>query len=269
MIDIFFLATSTIAGLLVNYSHQTLKAARSLDSITPPADTISIVIPAYNEEAFIERTLIDLQRQNIILKYPNLFEFIVVDNESTDRTAETASQYARVVTSPRGKLNAMTAGIEASTGNIIVFLDADNSLEPNLLNLLLRHFHELNVVAVSGIMHETADTVFETAFTVQYNSINSFIGFQIVGGCFAIRKDVFYEIGGFNLSIDQFDRAQVFYESEIDFAFRLKKVGRVVIDSEANIWAESRTKYCAEYKNCVDAGPICVYCQEAAAGQRF
>lgn len=53
--------------------------------LQPPIDTVSIVMPAYNEEEFIE-TASSIRNQSILQKYPKHFEFIIIDNGSTDNT---------------------------------------------------------------------------------------------------------------------------------------------------------------------------------------
>ena len=83
---------------------------------------VSAVIPAYNEAAYIADTLRGLQQ------CPGIDEILVVDDGSTDRTAEIAAiEGARVLSLARngGKGRAMQFGWRQAKGEIIVFLDAD------------------------------------------------------------------------------------------------------------------------------------------------
>jgi dolichyl-phosphate beta-glucosyltransferase len=94
---------------------------------------LSVIIPAYNEEKRIERTLLDvdayLEKQNYG------YEIIVVDNNSNDKTAEvvkklgsTTVQNARVISeTTKGKGAAVRAGMLAATGDFRLFMDADNA----------------------------------------------------------------------------------------------------------------------------------------------
>ena len=94
---------------------------------------ISVIIPAYNEELSIGLVLKDLPQEK-------LHEIIVVDNRSTDRTAEVASENgARVIAEPiRGYGSACLRGISAlSDPDIVVFLDGDYSDYPEEINLLI------------------------------------------------------------------------------------------------------------------------------------
>jgi glycosyltransferase involved in cell wall biosynthesis len=95
---------------------------------------VSVIIPALNEEKSIASVLRDIPR-NIAT------EVIVVDNGSTDRTAEVASSLgARVVSeSRRGYGHACLKGIsELQSPDIVVFLDADFSDFPQEMNLLVQ-----------------------------------------------------------------------------------------------------------------------------------
>lgn len=89
----------------------------------------SVVVPVFNEEAYLARTLASLDRQTAAP-----FELIIVDNASTDRSAEIARAFARratgaktrIVHEPRpGQAPALEAGIAASTGALVAICDAD------------------------------------------------------------------------------------------------------------------------------------------------
>jgi glycosyltransferase involved in cell wall biosynthesis len=96
---------------------------------------ISLVIPCYNEEQGIRHVLSRVPRE--------VDEVVVVDNASTDRTADVAtSMGARVVReSRRGYGAAYKAGLPAATGDIVVTLDGDGSYPPEeiprLVDLLI------------------------------------------------------------------------------------------------------------------------------------
>jgi glycosyltransferase involved in cell wall biosynthesis len=86
--------------------------------------TLSIVIPAFNEEKYIG----DCLKSCLKFAPANLREIIVVDNASTDRTAEVARGYGplvRVVSQPKkGLTHARQAGFEAAQGDIMMSIDA-------------------------------------------------------------------------------------------------------------------------------------------------
>ncbi len=103
---------------------------------------LSVVIPAYNEERRLASTLRAVD--DFLADKPYSSEVIVADDGSTDRTAEVAGSYTmatagyRVLALPhRGKANAVTEGVLASRGCVVMFTDADLSTPMAYLDQLL------------------------------------------------------------------------------------------------------------------------------------
>jgi biofilm PGA synthesis N-glycosyltransferase PgaC len=104
---------------------------------------VSIVIAAYNEERVIGATLEALRRT----RYRNLVQILVIDDGSTDRTAEVVNKVAG--TDPRiqvlhqtnsGKATALNLGFNKAHGDIVVTLDADTIFTPWTVGCLVRQF---------------------------------------------------------------------------------------------------------------------------------
>lgn len=97
----------------------------------------SVIIPSYNEELFLPKTLAALQMAMETI--PMQGEIIVVDNASIDKTAEIARQYgARIIFEPfRQIARARNTGAGAARGLFLIFLDADTLLPPPLLQQAL------------------------------------------------------------------------------------------------------------------------------------
>jgi glycosyltransferase involved in cell wall biosynthesis len=99
--------------------------------------TISVIIPAHNEEDYIGLTLDALSRQN----YPH-FEVIVVANGCTDRTVEIASKNCDrlIVLSDKSLGVSRNLGAKLARGKVLMFLDADTVLEPGALDIVANKF---------------------------------------------------------------------------------------------------------------------------------
>lgn len=109
--------------------------------------TISVVIPAYNEEKYIGQTLKSIQNQ---IRKPD--EIIVVDASSTDRTAEVSRNYrAKVITEERRTIGfSRQVGLKAAKGEVVAFTDADAILPPNWLERVEAMLKQNGVVGVFG-----------------------------------------------------------------------------------------------------------------------
>lgn len=113
---------------------------------------ISVIIPVYNGEKYIAECLGHMARQT----YGDL-EVIVVNDGSTDRTAEIAAKYAvRLISQEnRGVSAARNAGIDAATGEYVHFMDADDAVNDRFYELLAAAATETGAdVACSGMINE-------------------------------------------------------------------------------------------------------------------
>lgn len=108
--------------------------------------TVSVVIPAKNEEKYLPFCLASIQK----LDYPKEFlEMIVVDNGSTDRTREIAASFgAKVLRDDTKHVSGLrNLGAKAAKGEMLAFLDADCTVEPDWLQAASRYFDADDVVA--------------------------------------------------------------------------------------------------------------------------
>jgi glycosyltransferase involved in cell wall biosynthesis len=106
---------------------------------------ISVVIPAHNEERYITASLASIAAQTHPLSD---LECVVVDNCSTDQTAEVVARFAAehadlritVVSEPEaGVSRAKNRGAKAANGEVLVFLDADSRMTPSLIADIIAH----------------------------------------------------------------------------------------------------------------------------------
>ncbi|MFI5454040.1 MAG: glycosyltransferase family 2 protein [Isosphaerales bacterium] len=104
--------------------------------------TISVIIPAFNEERYLPQTLEHLHRAEEHLEaVPDRdVEIIVVDNASSDRTAEIAlAAGTRVIPVPEHNIaRVRNAGAGAASGGLLIFLDADTLVPEILLSRIVQ-----------------------------------------------------------------------------------------------------------------------------------
>lgn len=120
--------------------------------------TVTVVVPAYNIEAYIEDTLTSLQSQSL-----QDFEALIVDDGSTDDTARIASEFCqrdarfRLLQKENGGLSsARNHGIHAAQANYIALLDGDDCYEPDKL---ASHVRVLDRQPQVGVVYSTSKVI--------------------------------------------------------------------------------------------------------------
>ncbi len=209
---------------------------RQLKHINPEKPRVTVVVPAYNEAEFIVPTLKSLINQTY-----QEFELIVVDNNSTDSTAEVAAEYgARVVVQKiKGVAAARQAGFFEAKGEIIVSTDADSVIPENWLEQIIKRYDQNeNLVGFGGLSLLYSGAVSARAagrylFPLfwQVDKILSG-GWNMAGFNMSVRKNAFLKIGGFNADLKMGE--------DIDLSQNLRKVGTVEIDPELIAYASGR-----------------------------
>jgi glycosyltransferase involved in cell wall biosynthesis len=185
---------------------------------------ISFIIPAYNEQLELSSTIAAIRAAASGATQP--YEIIVVDDASTDATADIAAQTgARLVSINRRQIAAArNAGARAAHGEVLFFVDADTRINA-------RHVADamagLNAGCSGGSARILADgaiplwgRVFMKAFCAIYFASN--LG---AGAFLFTTRNTFDAIGGFD--------EQFFIGEEIFFSLALKRLGRFKILREA------------------------------------
>ena len=111
---------------------------------------VSIITPTFNQGQFIEETIRSILLQN----YPNL-EYIIIDGGSTDGTIEIIKKYAPWVAywvseKDRGQSHAINKGLEKCTGEICNWINSDDCLTLNALDIIQRGFDKPGVLNFCG-----------------------------------------------------------------------------------------------------------------------
>jgi glycosyltransferase involved in cell wall biosynthesis len=197
---------------------------------------ISFVVPAYNEETLLPRSLSairdEISRAGQILGQDA--EIIVVNNASTDRTREVAEaiEGVQVVDEPRkGLVQARWCGFEHSSGELIANIDADTVIPPGWLTEVMRQFDKSNtLVALSGPyiyygvprrVNWVVGAYYRLAWTMYFfNRFVLDVGSMLQGGNFIVKRSAMLKLGQPSLRFS-------FYGEDTDMARRLSKVGGV------------------------------------------
>ncbi|MBC2695901.1 MAG: glycosyltransferase [Desulfobacteraceae bacterium] len=179
----------------------------------------SIIIPAYNEEKWLPKTLDVLKKSMETVEAKG--EIIVVDNNSTDNTSQIAKEYGvRLIYEPINRISsARNAGVKIAKGQFLIFLDADTFLSPDLLQKAISNLSSgkccgggVVIAAAEKALHPFAQKVVDL-----WNWIS--IKFGLAAGCFiyCLRKG-FDDTGGFS--------ELVYAGEEIFFSYFLKAWGK-------------------------------------------
>ncbi len=178
---------------------------------------ISIVIPTYNEEDFLPRLLISIEKQDF-----KDYEVIVSDNRSKDKTVEVARKHgARVVVGGVPAV-ARNRGAMASRGEYLLFLDADTVLPEGFLKRLFKRFEEdyidICIPALRPI--DSGKPIYGTLFDFAntYFKMMEYIRPQGGGACILVTKRLHRRIGGFDEKLTTAE--------DLDYINRASEIGR-------------------------------------------
>ena len=159
---------------------------------------VSIIIPAFNEEAFLPRTLENLA--SVLKTVPLNVEVIVVDNNSTDNTSKIAEDWgARVVFESQNQISrARNTGAGVALADYLVFLDADTELNAPLLRAAIERLQGGECCGGGTLVKFEREVPWlPQAFLNCWNWIA--VKCRLAAGCFIYcRRDAFDYVGGFS-----------------------------------------------------------------------
>lgn len=221
---VVWLTTSLI--YFARMEHLAREKEADLYHLPDPPPRVSVVIPAYCEEKVIGRTIEAALR----IEYPD-FEVVVVDDGSTDGTAERVlpfvdSRRVRLLrkTANEGKAMALNDALLCVNGEIVLTIDADAAVDPQILQHLVPHFSSPRVAAVTGNPRvSNLRTLLSKIQLIEFTSIVGLLRraqrvwgrIQTVSGVVvAFRKKALFDVGLFDPSMATED---------IDISWRLQK----------------------------------------------
>ncbi|GAB5497630.1 MAG: glycosyltransferase [Phycisphaerales bacterium] len=176
---------------------------------------ISFVIPAHNEETLIAQTLDSIRDST---PQAASYEIVVVDDTSTDQTAQIAeARGAKVVNINRRHISAArNAGAKQALGELFVFVDADTSVTPEAIRGAIDAIRDGFLAGGAVVKFDGQVPLYARLFLRLATLAQKRIGFA--AGCFVFSsRDAFEQSGGFDESI--------FAGEEVEFSKSLKKLG--------------------------------------------
>jgi cellulose synthase/poly-beta-1,6-N-acetylglucosamine synthase-like glycosyltransferase len=207
---VYYLLASLLYGVFILWLW--LGFNRSKRSVTSPDQPmVSVIIPARNEEKNISHCLVDLVEQS----YPtDRYEVIVVDDGSTDRTAQMVRTFTRVQyyaldrlpDSWSPKKAALSLGIHHSHGDIILTTDADSRLPKTWIQYMVHNFYSDTAAVASWVILPESERLLTrlerldmlALQTVGAGAMGHRAPFLANGANWGYRKSVFAAVRGFS-----------------------------------------------------------------------
>ncbi len=184
--------------------------------------SVSVVVPAYNAA----RTIDDCIRSLLELRYPSeLLELRVVDNASTDHTAQALRSYgARIIVTReprRGPAAARNAGVRAGAGDVVAFTDADCTVERDWLAHLVDALEDPGVGIAGGAIRARAGANqierYGEEIHDQGKAIELYSPPYVITMSWASRRDLVAELGGFDECLRRGE--------DVDLSYRMFRSG--------------------------------------------
>ena len=241
---LMFTLTRYFALLWLGYLHH-VEAKTAPDDTERFEPSVTILVPAYNEEAVIQGAI----RSLLELDYPS-YDILVIDDGSTDETyaraAELEGYYGRatvrvVSKSNGGKASALNTGIGLARTPFVLCMDGDSRLAPGTLKYAMPHFRDPRVGAVAGnvkvVNRRNLWTILQALEYIEgLNMARRAQGFlravNIVPGPIGIfRRDTLRRVGGYDTDT---------YAEDADLTLKLLTAGwHIVYEDRAIAYTEA------------------------------
>jgi cellulose synthase/poly-beta-1,6-N-acetylglucosamine synthase-like glycosyltransferase len=196
---------------------------------------ISVIIPAYNEEATIQRCLRSLSDQTVSR---NSYELIVVDGNSRDRTREFAAEYADVVFVQESERvpGARNDGFRRAKYAIVATTDADSIVAPDWIEQICHSFKDPRVVLAFGPVTPIENTLKNRLYVLLFDVLmrlgaSTRLYYYTLGCNTIFRYEALQQAGMYRI-MDAGD--------DLEVATRLRKVGKVTFNPQLKVGFDFR-----------------------------
>lgn len=200
---------------------------------------VSVIIPAYNEEKLIGRCLKSILEAEVPAGMER--EVIVINNASIDKTKAIASGFSgvRVVDEmQKGLTKARQAGLKASSGELLIYFDADTIVPQNWFKELADIYSKNpDIVGASGPYYYEHLNCFERF--IYYDGFHILFGWLpwqkgfLLGGNFSVKREVLEKIGGFDIDI-------AFYGEDTNLTRRVSEYGPIKVTKKLAVVTSPR-----------------------------
>lgn len=202
--------------------------------------SVSAVIPCYNEETTIEKTILSCLRQS-----RKIDQIIVVNDGSTDGTMEILKKYRQAITivdvkkNSGNKSHAQQRGIRFVTGDIFVMVDADTELDRDFTKHIVMDFLRDDVTAVAGYIKSMKHNILTGCREIDYfvgqviyKRAQAYLNYvYVMPGCSTAFRTEFFKN---NISFDHDTITE-----DLDFTYQTHKLRRkILFNTKAHVYTQ-------------------------------
>jgi len=202
------------------------------DSLTPD---ISVVMSVFNNEGYLAEAIDSILQQSF-----SNFEFIIIDDASTDNSLEIIEQYAtqdkRIIilrNAENIKLAAsLNKGINQARGQYIARMDSDDVAELSRLETQIKFMQENSDIGVSGTwvsVYESPNTIWKTAISNDAARCSAFFGSCFHHPTVMFRRDVLESHGGYDEEVDFAQDSHLWSQLTFDHGVKFANLPEVLL----------------------------------------
>lgn len=192
---------------------------------------ISVIIPAFDEEKRLGKTLTKWKYfLNSLNKDYTIYEIIIVDDGSKDKTIKVAQSFVKClpiklikINQNAGKGNAVRNGVLESNGDLIFIYDADAAVEPGEINKMLEYYDEADIIIGSRVAEGSK---------TKMSAFRRFVGFCFHLYCLPLLGNI----------KDASCGAKIFKKAPAKKIFSIQKINRFAFDVEI-LWLSKKFNY--------------------------